>query len=406
MDTQAQMDPVAAARLRLLLHPLAEFAFFGHLAMRLKLQPTSQPSKALVIDGETLVYHPETISSYGRDFVEFLLAQALLHCIFGHHTRRQGRHAGKWQIACTMAVHSIMKKTSIGHNKITHDPSKLGLPDDQTAEFYYERLPDEEHSIMQGITNIAELTAPQDIEALARKLRVIVHDAAGEPGLQEGQSTAASEYGEAAWKLAACRSEQYAKKRGTLPGELSSVISEPIRVPVDYQSLLCQFMLKHSGRDNVDWSLPSRRSHTYGIYLPSRKTEGLQLVVIFVDTSGSMSEDEELRHCAGQIEAMLSFCNCEAYIVQHDAAVQTVLHWIPGDGPLAEYIFKGRGGTSHVPAWQWLKESQLSPDIVIAITDGYTDWGKDPGVPVLWILTPSSTAEAPPFGQVVRLPKK
>ena len=41
---------------------------------------------------------------------------------------------------------------------------------------------------------------------------------------------------------------------------------------------------------------------------------------------------------------------------------------------------------------------------VVCLTDRYTCWGDDPGLPVLWALTADSSAE-PPFGQTVRIGK-
>lgn len=397
------IDPVSACRLRLLMHHSADFVFFGHLAMRLELVPSPNLPRAIIVDGQKLYYNPDRLipDSPGSS-LEFRLAQALLHCIMGHHVRRGYRNAGKWLIACTLAVHCILRHTAVAQNQVLFLPSKFKLPDNQTAEFYYDALPDDNPMVMQ-LQNIQSLVTDEEIQQVAQQFAVIVRDL---PSESRDEHVPLAPFSEAEWKLAACRAQQYAKQRGTLPGDLSSLIENPIQVPVDYESLLAEFMLQNVGPDNADWSRPSRRSHSYGIYLPSHRSTGMRLVVIFVDTSGSMSEDCELRHCAGQIDALLSFCNCEAYIVQHDADIQKVIHWKPEDGPLTDYVFCGRGGTSHVPAWKWLKESQLDPDVVIAISDGYTEWGEDPKVPVLWIFTPRATFEKPPFGRVIRLPAK
>ena len=60
----------------------------------------------------------------------------------------------------------------------------------------------------------------------------------------------------------------------------------------------------------------------------------------------------------------------------------------------------GGGGTSHVPIWEWLKRNDANPACVVCLTDGCTNFGDDPGVPVLWALTEDAE---PPFGQKVRI---
>ena len=62
-----------------------------------------------------------------------------------------------------------------------------------------------------------------------------------------------------------------------------------------------------------------------------------------------------------------------------------------GDTPLPpnyQWESYGHGGTSFIPPFEYVKEHELHPDILIYLTDGYGDAPeKAPKFPVLWVLT-------------------
>ena len=110
-----------------------------------------------------------------------------------------------------------------------------------------------------------------------------------------------------------------------------------------------------------------------------------------------------MKEFAGELNGILDCRPCSVSIVYCDAEVNKVVEWEPSDGPLTLEACGG-GGTSHRPVWEWLREQDSQPECVVCLTDGYTSWGDDPGLPVLWALTADSSAE-PPFGQTVRIGK-
>jgi predicted metal-dependent peptidase len=60
---------------------------------------------------------------------------------------------------------------------------------------------------------------------------------------------------------------------------------------------------------------------------------------------------------------------------------------------LLSYKPQGGGGT-HMPAiFDKLAEEGITPDALVILTDGYTDYGEPPGYPVIWVCTSEQVAD-------------
>jgi predicted metal-dependent peptidase len=69
---------------------------------------------------------------------------------------------------------------------------------------------------------------------------------------------------------------------------------------------------------------------------------------------------------------------------------------------------KGRGGTSHKPVFNWIKENRPQAVLLIAFTDGQTSFPKenDVSIKTLWVLSGSHINEDEvPFGVAITIPK-
>jgi predicted metal-dependent peptidase len=222
-------------------------------------------------------------------------------------------------------------------------------------------------------------------------------------GVEDAGDQAAQQEAEAEWKVAVAQAATAAKQRGELPGGLARMVSDIVEPKVLWQDVLREFVSRSlTARDDYSWSAPNRRFIAQGVYLPSLRSESMGAIVVAIDTSGSIGE-AELKEFAGELNGILDCRPCSVSIVYCDADVNKVVEWEPSDGPLALESCGG-GGTSHHPVWEWLRNQESQPERVVCLTDGYTCWGDDPGLPVLWALTADSRAE-PPFGQTVRMGK-
>jgi len=130
-----------------------------------------------------------------------------------------------------------------------------------------------------------------------------------------------------------------------------------------------------------NWSRLNRRALARGLYLPSRHAHELGDVALLVDTSSSI-DDDDLARIAGFLEGVLAANPGKLWVIYHTTDVYRVDEWVPEDGPL--HLEKEQsGGTSHLAAFQEIKNRGIEPAVILAATDLETEFPDDPGIPTI-----------------------
>ena len=149
------------------------------------------------------------------------------------------------------------------------------------------------------------------------------------------------------WNIAADQALRAAKSCGCEPANLARPLHENRQSKQDWRALLREFVAATSPCD-YRWTPPNRRYIASGLYLPSVERAGVGTIVVAVDTSGSIGE-EELEQFAGEISSISDEAKPEAiHIVYCDAAVQSTQQFGPSE-PI-ELEPKGGGGTDFRPS--------------------------------------------------------
>lgn len=364
------------ARARLLL----DNPFFGTLALKLiPKEDDTQPTG--YTNGVVLGYNPKWFNKLSSQQQVGFLAHEIMHIVYLHLFRREQRQPKKWNVAADYVI----------NYPLVHDCNFV-LPDgalidekykDMTTEHVYNILPKQQDE--DG----------QDIEW---------EDLPDDPGncgsCKDGDAGVDSTRAEQKWTIDIGQAANAARMAGKLPGSLSKLIDKIIKPKVNWRAVLTKF-LTNTAKNDYSWSKPNRRFIARDMYLPSLYSERLETIVVAVDTSGSIS-DEELQIFASETSAILAsmdpekieFIQCDTAINQHDTYTRENL-------PL-KVEFKGRGGTDFAPVWEYIEENRLNPKACIYLTDLYpSDWGEKPPYPVLWISTTDVTDV--PFGQVTQI---
>ena len=113
-----------------------------------------------------------------------------------------------------------------------------------------------------------------------------------------------------------------------------------------------------------------------------------------------------------EIDAARQIADCKLTLIQCDYQIQSVDTYEPWDLISSDFSFmkfKGRGGTSFTPPFDWIKEQTAEgsalPDALIYMTDGYGSEPKElPNHECLWVV-PEGGAKEFSFGQVVEIAK-
>lgn len=354
---------ISMARTKLIMrHP-----FFGILACHLEVMESTQEPTAWT-DGHRLGYNPEFIDKLSFAQTVGLVAHEVAHNAFMHHTRRGNRDHLLWNVAGDFVINKIL--VSAGFK--LPDGALLDAQFDglSTEEVYARLLKDAKVvHVPMGIVRDGGKT-PDEIKRVENESKIKVAAAA-----------------------------QSARMAGNLPDELERLVKELLEPKIDWQAQLRRFMHEVMAKTDYTWMKPARKWIASGMYLPSLSLgESLRSVVIVLDTSGSMSE-QDLAEAGTEIRAIVEQYGCTTYILYADTRVANIQIVEEGED-LPSLKAKGGGGTSYVDAINTVNEKQWDPSCLIYFTDLWcNDYPPQPSYPVLWVT--ENHEPLPSFGDVL-----
>ena len=172
---------------------------------------------------------------------------------------------------------------------------------------------------------------------------------------------------------------------------LDRELAELLEPKINWREVLRDFVKSTcNAKDASSWRRVNRRFLSTGMYMPTLIGEKVGHLVIAVDTSGSVG-DEELGEFLSEVKGIAEEVNpaCVDLLYWGSSVVQ---HETYGDGEAANIIAstrpKGGGGTSPSCISEYLKEKNIKPECVIILTDGMVgdDWGSEWTAPTLWCI--------------------
>jgi predicted metal-dependent peptidase len=378
--------------------------FFATLCLRLTLIPG--PVRTMATNGKVIYYNPTFVGSLTPEEVQGVLAHEVLHCALAHHCRRGSRRPRLWNVAADYAINPIVLQNGLSlpagalvnaeyaglsAEEIYARLSREGSGDDQTQNQSQPNSGGGSSPSPGSSGDCDELSAPQawDFGEV-----LDASDEAGSPATQAEITRQANE-----WAIAAEQATQTANSCGHAPAGIDRCLKEARESRQDWRSILRDFIAATVAAD-YRWFPPNRRYVTSGLYLPSMYREGVGKIVIGVDTSGSIG-DEELKQFAGEISAISEQAQPELiHVVYCDAAVHSTQDFGPFDPITLEP--QGGGGTDFRPVFHWVEENDVEPVCLIYLTDlcCHSYPAVPPPFPVLWVTDSRRTA---PFGETIRI---
>lgn len=235
------------------------------------------------------------------------------------------------------------------------------------------------------------------------------------PGQGRGKtaSKAMSERSQSEWDLAVQAAMESAKARGQLPANLERLFVKRLTPKADWRDLYALAVSKKIGNDRYTWGNLEPQLIYRGIGAPGRTTYGCDLIVIVVDTSGSINERTFAVFMA-ETTALLEQARPKRIVfTQCDTNIQ---EWVELDGvsDLYECKLKQGGGTSFIEPFKRVDSEGLEPDLMVYLTDCYGDYpSKRPSYPIVWgSITPKDKMNlygqdyTPPWGEIVYVPEQ
>ena len=373
------------ARITLLNHQ----PFFGQIALNTPVIFTDS-IETMGVDGVSLFVNPKFVEEKSQAELCGVIAHECLHDALLHSTRRGQRDPKKWNVATDHAVNlELLKAIRADDGYLMELPSDC-LADPQyegmSADTIYNRLPDDKGD-----------DGDQPGDQPGNQPGDSPGDTGGCGEVFDAPADVSVEEIEAEIKQRVVQAAHSARAQGKLPGNMESMIDDMLKPVVDWKSKLREHFERVFPSD-YSWMRPNRRFLHEGLYLPGVEKDGTGHIVVGVDTSSSVSDDE-IKQFISEINSI-----CEDVVPEKVTVIYCHTNVWAVDEFEADEDFTVRprrgGGTEFVPVFEEIEKRGIQPKALIYLTDlGCNGYPTTPSYPVIWGAT--DRYSTPPFGEVI-----
>ena len=348
--------------------------FFAVILMDLLEIKETDAVPTAATNGKYLFVNPEWFNPLDIEERVFVLAHEVAHVILEHVPRMKmyaDRGVGpdlkewsnnRWNQATDYNINDWLAKSNVGRMPMNglHHPN-YGM--DDLADEIYLKVPDDPKADNNWDVHLPpDPNAPPPVKSQVQR----------------------------AVKSAA----NTAKQQGNCPAGMERLVDDICEPQVDWKERVKLAIHRVAGKDSATWARPNRRRLAVPphIYWPGTESHQVGTVAMFVDTSGSVS-DQEMKHFFGEMHAILTELVPQRALIGSCDTVVYGPEELQDVNDLLSYKPQGGGGT-HMPAiFDKLAEEGITPDALVILTDGYTDYGEPPGYPVIWVCTSEQVAD-------------
>lgn len=195
--------------------------------------------------------------------------------------------------------------------------------------------------------------------------------------------------------------DQALRQGAILAGKMSAnvprEISEVLQAKVDWREAMREFVTSFcADKDESTWRRPSRRWIGQDVYMPSMIGESVGRIVIGIDMSGSIG-DEEVGQFLGEVKKICDTVKPEGIdllywdtrVCQHEKYEQDQL-----DNLISSTKPRGGGGTDPQCIVDYMNNKKIKAECAVILTDGYVgSWGEGWTCPTLWGITTDVTSQ-------------
>jgi predicted metal-dependent peptidase len=376
------IDKIIVARVGLLLrHP-----FFGNLATRMGIKEADDWLPTAATDGRNIYFNRAFFTPLTTKQVEFVIAHEILHAVFDHMGRREGRDPKIFNIACDFAVNGQIVRDRIGdHNlpdiKIFHDPKYYGKSAEEIYDDIYEQMDDEELAALGQLLDEhldpngeGKDGQPQYSKEELKQIR----DEMREAVMQAAQAAGA----------------------GNVPASIARMIKELTEPKMNWREILRQ-QIQSTIKNDYTFMRPNRKGWHMSAILPGTNYDETIDICVAIDMSGSIG-DEQAKDFLSEIKGIMEeYKDFKIKLWCFDTQVYNEADF---DGysmdNFVDYEPMGGGGTDFDCNYEYMKENNITPKKFIMFTDGYPfgSWGDENYCDTVFIIHGNNTI-VPPWGE-------
>jgi len=373
------VDKIVVARVGLLLrHP-----FFGNMATRLKIQDASEWCQTAATDGRNLFYNRTFFSELTTKQVEFVVAHEILHNVFEHMLRVEGRDRAIWNVAADYSVNGTLVRDKIGEVppkiKIFHDTKHYNKSSEQIYDEIYDSMDEQELSALGQL-----LDEHIDWEKDGK---------GGQPKYSKEELKQIRDEIKEAMISAA-----QAAGAGNVPAEIQRMIRELTEPKMNWREILRQ-QIQSTIKNDYTFMRPNRKAWHMNAILPGTNFDETIDICIAIDMSGSIGDDQAKDFISEVKGIMDEYKEYNIKLWCFDTKVYNEQDFDGYGADIMEYEVMGGGGTEFDCNWEYMKEHDIMPKKFIMFTDGYPwgSWGDENYCDTFFVIHGNNTI-VPPFG--------
>jgi predicted metal-dependent peptidase len=377
------VDKIIVARVGLLLrHP-----FFGNLATRLQIKEADDWLPTAATDGRHIFYNRKFFEPLTTKQVEFVIAHEILHAVFDHMGRNEGRNHRIWNIAADYCVNGQLVRDRIGdHNlpdiKIFHDQKYYGWGAEQVYDDIYEKMDEDELNALGQLldehVDWGNGDSKNNKPSYSKEELKQIRDEMREAVMQAAQAAGA----------------------GNVPASVARMIKELTEPKMNWREILRQ-QIQSTIRNDYTFMRPNRKGWHMNAVLPGQNFDTTIDICVAIDMSGSIG-DEQARDFIGEIKGIMQeFKDFNMKLWCFDTKVYNEADFNGYNcDEFDDYEVMGGGGTEFDVNWEYMKEHDIAPKKFIMFTDGYPwgSWGDENYCDTVFIIHGNNTI-VPPWGE-------
>ena len=350
---------------------------------------------------------------YGRKFVEEQTDKGLSYVVLHECLHKAFRHLSIWRglfkqnaqlanMACDYVINLMLEEIDPEHKFIeqpTMDGKTVGLLDKKYAGMNSKQVFDllkkeqkkkqeeggggeggeGQQSFDEHDWDGAESLTKEEVKELEREI---------EQAVRQGQM-------------------QHERLNGKGAGNMGRELDDLLNPKIDWKDALREFIQQTcANKDTSSWRRPNRRFLYQNIYMPSLIGEQCGRLVVGIDTSGSIRQEEITRflsEVAGIVDLVhpegIDLIYWDHKIAGHEEYDMNTLQSLATSTKPC-----GGGGTSPACVMEYIEEKHLEPVAVLMFTDGYIgNWGDNWKHPLLWVIQNGGSRIEAPNGRTINM---
>lgn len=317
-------------------------------------------------DGVKIMYHPEFWDTLTTPEKVGLIAHEVWHIAWGHLFRLGNRDPLLWNIACDHVINLMLLSKGFElpsirladpkyRNKSSEEVYRLLEKDKQDGK----NIPGySDHPMIGDIK-------PQEFENLPQHIKDEIRE----------------KILDSLCKAKTRTEMQNPEEWGSMPGAFKSMLEKQLDPVLSWQDILAAYMMNYIKGD-YSYQRPNKRFMP-GVYLPTQHEPTIGDIMIAIDTSGSIT-NQQLQEILSEAAHIKTRFNPEKMImIACDSRIHEI-HEVDQLTNFSDLEFTGGGGTSFYPVINYCKENP--PNVLIYFTDLWAEEiTEEPGFDTIWI---------------------